>query len=164
MTALIVVNGCGTVVPYKYIHTIEYVSHPEFGEITKSDQRYIDAVNDCNDRFFSEPVNVDGKLIKDRKRLERILTKEVIIEARRMARANNSNDPVKYKSMAMEYANQAPDYILEIRRKDNQFRGCLKGEKQFKNIKPKFIDIRNGEELKYNGSLKAYVPIEDKDT
>ncbi len=141
---------------------VKQFNHPELGLVSERSEEYMNAVKTCEERHFSDGVDVEGEVLYDRKKLKRIMYKEVekfaYSQRKRFEAAKSSKDQL---GIGLEYAESAPAYVLDIRRRDNGYTKCMKQDMQLIKTDSKFYDRRDGSELKYDRKLRGYVPIKD---
>ena len=158
--AMLVLTACNSsVVPIQHTTMIKVYEHPEYGAIRETDPRVREARAECEQRYYAEPIEIDGQQISDKRTLDSILYRKLFVEL-----SNNSESytsTADAEAAAMEFAESAPPYLLEIRRRQSLYGACFQQEKQFTPTRDGVvIDRQTGEELKYDAVRRGYVPIE----
>lgn len=127
---------------------IEFIStykHPSYGEIKGDDSRLNSDRDECRNEVYAEGVIVNGQLVKDQAKLNKIESDYLFTFVQDQLKTNRTM-PAEEKVMAdaVEHAKKAPPHIFEIRKRQRSFEYCFRVKKQYKLIKTESYNRKTG--------------------
>jgi len=167
--------GCQTA-PSIYgdeVESITYYQHPEHGTVAATDPVYLDMMAECEKRTFNRPVNVDGRLVRDKEELSTIWNGyyvrtmwQILQDEKRMAAAlaeaqtgeAEGQQPgakiTREQAEAIFDQMQHPGYYAEIRQLLDRNTQCIKEDSGWRPVRTDYIVIETGRVIK-SVDLKA---------
>lgn len=102
----------------------------------------------CRNDVYKSGVNVNGEIITDQSRLNKILSEyQSQFVRQQLKKPIGTRKAESVAADATEYSKDAPSYLTEINRKQKQFVNCFQIHKKYTLVKTDTYDKKTGELL-----------------